>query len=134
MNPLGPKYFELFDTVPLRPIKNAEEYVEANDFLEILKGQLDRDELSDDEIAYVEVLDLLLEEYEEFADPDTDDDIDEIGTEIAEETDGSDIDDIASEVESLLDEKKEALQEWDFVALCNSISTIVSRKMSELSE
>lgn len=143
MDQLGHEYFELLKHVPLRPFETEDEYLEADEFCEVLKHDLLAGNLSDDEVAYLEVLDLLLFDFEDglidadeleevdFEQLDFDgDDADVYEPVIAEEI--SDVDHLTAELGSLLNEKKETMQEWDFVALCHSFSTVISSKLAEL--
>ena len=128
--PLGQKYFDLFQYVPLRPFENELEFVAAEDFSEVLRAKSINNALHPDELSYLEVLELLLSDYAETIDSELEDE-DAYVPAIAEEV-CDDVDELAAEFEKALDDHKNHLQEWDFVQLCNSCSTIISRKVSEL--
>lgn len=153
MEPLGQKYFDLFNHFPLRPILDDLEYVAADDLCEVLRTKLLVGELHADEVAYLEVLELLVIDYDEGGDDqimlfdELDDILEPAGEECCEicgepmadhiavdedEADDSDTGDIAEDLRGVLEEQKEKLQEWDFVALCNNLSAVISAKMAEL--
>jgi hypothetical protein len=132
MEPPGDKYFALFDVFPLRAIMDAEDFLDAEEFAEVLRTKLSKNQLAPDEVEYLSVLDLILEDYAEDLDTDLDDEdifepagSQECGPPMTE------IDHIVDELKDLLADKKKELQEWDFISLCNSLSTVISTKMAE---
>lgn len=134
MDSLGDKYLELCNFIPLRLFRSDEEYILGEDLCSDLRDKLARNELSDDEIEYLEVLDLLLQDYADEMQVDEDyDEETEDGTDLdPEDDDKNDSDLIAEELASTLADKKKEMQEWDFVQLCNNLSTVISKELSEL--
>jgi hypothetical protein len=133
MEPLSSKYFDLFQYVPLRTFNDDDEFVEAEEFCEVLRTRLTKQELHPDEIEYLEVLDLLLTDYAEQTDTDLEDEADEAFEPVVAEEVG-DCDAIVNELEDLLVDKRQQLQEWDFIQLCNNLSMVISKKLSELED
>lgn len=131
MQPLGEKYFALFQYVPLRPFHTEDEYLEAAEFGETLHNLADHNQLGEDETTYLQVLDLLLDDFEEMFEG-TDMDDEEIFEPVICEEQFTEVDAVTDNIKELLDAKQQELHEWDFVALCNNIQTAVSRKLSEL--
>ena len=128
MESVGDKYYRLCEHFPLRPIESAEDFLYAEDLCEALRVQLIEFQLHADEIAYLETLEILCEDYE----------LNESGTDLDDEDEEpeSPEDELLSCEEEFSDwlvEKREDMQEWDFVQLCNTINTVISINLQELS-
>ena len=121
---------ELCRAIPLRPFRNDIEMEAATDLAEILRGLLIRNEISQDELDYLEVLELLIEDHSDTYDVDSE--LDPEDDHSGETTYVNDSDDVVEEVEDLLQEKHQKLQEWDYVDLLHNLITVISGKLAEL--
>lgn len=139
VNKPGSKYFELFEHFPLVPIRDDIDYVAGEDLIAVLRARESQGTLHEDEAAFMEVLELLVMDYdnEEFA-LSGDEICEECGEPISEhegvviEEEEVTPEDFVEDLEAILRDQKEKLQEWDFVALCQNMQSVISSKLSEL--